>query len=193
MTMPIRTRTSGITITVAALAWTGFAVTGWMQAPAAGAADPPGEQQMQRLLDSAARYSDRPDHDFAANSIANLLAQAKDLQLTPEQADKIKGIQERYAQTKSSKEAAYQQSEMEALKLIHDRHSSLSAVETAVQKADQEHSKLRMAGISALREAGDVLRPEQYAKWRQSHVLGQVAKSGEGGEQPAELERVAPH
>jgi hypothetical protein len=182
-----------MTMTAAALAWTGCAILGVVYATAAQAADPPGEQQMQRLLDSAARYSDRADHDFAANSIANLLAQGKDIGLTPEQTDKIKGIQERYAQTKSSKEAAYQQSEMEALKLIHDRHSSLSAVETAVQKADQEHSKLRMAGISALREASDVLRPEQYAKWRQSHVLGQVAKSGEGGEPAAEPERIAPH
>lgn len=153
------------------------------------------EQQIQRLLDTASKATDRPDHDFAANSITHLLEQAKELQLTPEQTDKIKAIKEQYAQNKSRKEAAYQQSEMEALKLIHDKHSSLSAVEAAVSKADQEHSKLRMAAITALREAADVLRPEQYSQWRQSHAAGQVAqssRSGAPGEQP-EAERVAPH
>lgn len=187
-----RTRTRGIKGIAVALVCAGAGIMGLGQAATAAAADPPGEQQMQRLMESAARYSDRPDHDFAANSIANLLAQAKTLQLTPEQTDKIKEIQARYAHSKEGKEAAYQQSEMEALKLIHDRHSSLSAVEAAVEKADQQHSKLRMAGIVALREAGDVLRPEQYAQWRQSHAAGQVAKSREDGP-AAEPERLAPH
>ncbi len=193
MTLSTLRRTPGITRTVAALAWAGLAMTGPAQSIPAAAAETPGEQQMQRLLDAAARYSDRPDHDFAAHSIANLLRQEKELSLTPEQTEKIKAIQERYAQSKTSREAAYQQSEMEALKLIHDRHSSLSAVESAIQKADQEHSKLRMAGVRALREAGDVLRPEQYAKWRQSHVPSQVAKSSEGEESAPEPERIAPH
>lgn len=159
------------------------------------AADPPTDQQIQRLLESAAQATDRADHDFAANSIRNLLEQAKHLQLTQEQTDKIKAINDRYAETKTRKEAAYHQSEMEALKLIHDRHSSLSAVEAAVQKADQEHSKLRMAGITALREAADVLRPEQYSQWRQNHAAGQVAQSGRPGAsgEQAESERMAPH
>ena len=84
---------------------------------------------------------------------------------------------------------------MEALKLIHDRHSSLASVEAAVQKADQEHSKLRMAGIMALREAGDVLAPEQYSQRRESHASGQVARSTQPGSsvEPAESERLAPH
>jgi len=158
-------------------------------------ADQANDQQLQRLMESASQAPARPDHDFAANSISNLLRQSKDLELTAEQKDKIAAIQDRYAQTKSRKEAAYQQSEMEVLKLIHDRHSSLNAVEAAVQKADQEHSKLRMAGITALREAADVLRPEQYARWRQNHVTGQVAQSPNPSGVPgqSEAERLAPH
>ena len=169
--------------------------TAWFPAAPAVAAEPPGEQQIQRLLESAAQATDRADHDFAANSIRNLLDQSKQLQLTPEQTEKIKGIHQRYAETKAKKEAAYHQSEMDALKLIHDRHSSLSAVETAVQKADQEHSKLRMAGIVALREAADVLRPEQYAQWRQSHTASQLARSGRPDDSTAqpEAERLPPH
>jgi len=163
-----------------------------LSAGAAMGADAPNEQQIQRLLESAAQATDRPDHDFAANSIRHLLEQAKDLQLSSEQKDKIAAIKDRYAETKSKKEHSYHQLEMDALKLIHDRHSSLSAVEAAVQKADQEHSKLRMAGITALREAADVLRPEQYAQWRQNHAAGQMAKS-ESPDEPAEAERIAPH
>lgn len=153
------------------------------------------ERQIQGLIETAAKATDRPDHDFAANSIRNLLEHAKDLQLSPEQTDKIKTIKDHYAQTKTSREAAYQQSEMEALKLIHDRHSSLTAVESAIQKADMEHSKLRMAGVAALREAGDVLRPEQYQQWRQKAASGQVAhtQEGTGTHGQTESERISPH
>lgn len=153
------------------------------------------EQQIQGLIETAAKATDRPDHDFAANSIRNMLEHAQDLQLTPEQTEKIKKINDHYAQIKTTREAAYQQSEMEAMKLIHDRHSSLSAVEAAIQKADMEHSKVRMAGVAALREAGDVLRPEQYAQWRQKSATGQVAHSQEGlaSHGQIENERVAPH
>ena len=89
---------------------------------------------------------------------------------------------------------------MDALKLIHDRHSSLFSIENAVQKADQDHSKLRMAGIKALREARDVLRPEQYSRWRQDHAGPQVAQGmprEERGEQydseTGDNGRIAPH
>lgn len=152
------------------------------------------DRQIQGLIETAAKATDRPDHDFAANSIRNLLEHAKDLQLSPEQTEKIKAIKDHYAQIKTGREAAYQQSEMEALKLIHDRHSSLTAVETAIQKADLEHSKLRMAGVAALREAGDVLRPEQYQQWRQKAASGQVAHSGATDTHgQAESERIPPH
>ena len=173
-----------------------FTVIGTMPIGVALAADatPMNDRQIQGLIETAAKATDRPDHDFAANSIRSLLEHAKDLQLSPEQTEKIKTIKDHYTQAKSTKEAAYQQSEMEALKLIHDRHSSLTAVETAIQKADMEHSKLRMAGVAALREAGDVLRPEQYQQWRQK-AAGQMAHAKEGGapQGQTEHERIAPH
>lgn len=172
-----------------------LAIAGMVAADAAAAADPPNDQQIQRLLESAAQATGRPDHDFAANSIEHLMEQGKQLQLTQEQMDKIKAIRDQYAQSRSRRESTYKQLEMEALTLIHDRHSSLTAIETAVQKADQEHSKLRMAGIVALREAADVLRPEQYSQWRQNHASGQLAQSSrpEAGDGPSEPERLAPH
>jgi len=175
--------------------WLIAAFVGTGAASLALAADPPTEQQMQGLLQSAAQAADRPDHDFAANSIQQLVDQGNALGLKKDQIEKITAIRDQYAQTRSRREAAYKQSEMDALKLIHDRHTSLTAVEAAVQKADQEHSKLRMAGIVALREAGDVLAPEQYSQWRQTHGSSQVAHSpkSEVTGDVAEAERIAPH
>jgi Spy/CpxP family protein refolding chaperone len=159
----------------------------------ATAADAPGDQQIQQLLESAAQAPDRPDHDFSENSIQHLLKQSKDLNLTQEQVDKIKDVNDRYVRSRSLQDKTYKQAEMEALKLIHERRSSLLSVETAIQKADEAHSKLRMAGVKALREAADVLRPEQYSNWRQNHAAGQFAQtSPEAGDQ-IETERIAPH
>ena len=167
--------------------------------PAVGA-DPPSESQLQRLMETAAQASERPDHDYVTNSLHSMLQQAQDLKLSQQQADKIKTITDQYDRTRRDHETAYKQREMDALKLIHDNRSSLFAIESAVQKADQEHSKLRMAGIKAFREARDVLRPEQYGSWRQSHAAQQMARSTvheERGEQsnnePGDTGRIAPH
>jgi len=57
-----------------------------------------------------------------------------------------------------------------------------------------------MAGIKALREARDVLAPDQYGRWRQDHAAGQIAQGGprqERGEQydaePGDAGRIGPH
>jgi len=166
-----------------------LAMTGTLTFVTAGslfAADAPSESQLQRLMETAAHAPDAPNHDYVSNSLQSMLKQSKDLQLSPQQTDKIKAISEQYERTKRDREQAYKQSEMDALKLIHDSRSSLFAIENAVQKADQEHSKLRMAGIKALREARDVLRPEQYGNWRQAHAAQQMAQGNphqERGEQ----------
>jgi len=176
--------------------WTLLAVAG---APAF-AADPPVEGQLERLMETASQTPDRPDHDYATNSLQALLRQSQELKLSKEQTDKIKTITEQYERNRHDREMAYKRSEMDALKLIHDNRSSLFAIETAVQKADQEHSRLRMAGIKALREARDVLRPEQYSQWRQGHAAQQIAQGAprqERGEQydseSGDAGRIAPH
>jgi len=70
-------------------------------------------------------------------------------------------------------------------------------LKVAVQKADQEHSKLRMVGIKAFREARDVLGLEQYSSWRQSHAAQQMARSTQEREPSnndvGEAGRIAPH
>lgn len=164
------------------------------------AADAPSEGQLERLMEMASQTPDRPDHDYAGNSIQALLHQSQDLNLSQEQRNKIKTIADQYEQTRRDREAAYKRSEMEALKLIHDGRSSLGSIENAVHKTDQEHSKLRMAGIKALREARDVLRPEQYSQWRQDHAARQIAQGSpheERGErydsESGESARIAPH
>ena len=173
-----------------------FAIAG---SPALSA-EPPSETQLERLMETASQTPDRPDHDYATNSLQALLRQSQELKLSKEQTDKIKTITEQYERTQHDREMAYKRSEMDALKLIHDNRSSLFAIETAVQKADQEHSRLRMAGIKALREARDVLRPEQYSHWRQGHAAQQMAQGAprqERGEQydseSGDAGRIAPH
>jgi hypothetical protein len=163
-------------------------------------ADRPAEKQLERLMETASQTPDAPDHDYAANSLQALLRQGQELKLSKEQTDKIKTIIDQYDRTRRDRELAYKRSEMDALKLIHDRHSSLFSIENAVQKADQDHSKLRMAGIKALREASDVLRPEQYSRWRQDHAAPQMAQGmsrHERGEQydgeTGDAGRIAPH
>jgi hypothetical protein len=164
------------------------------------AAEAPSEAQLERLMQMASQTPDRPDHDYVSNSLQALLEQGQDLKLSGEQTEKIKTITAQYERTKHDREMAYKRSEMEALKLIHDNRSSLFSIETAVQKADQEHSKLRMAGIKALREARDVLRPEQYGNWRQNHAARQVAQGSPHQERGEQYDsesggsgRLAPH
>src|SRR5262245_7217035 len=164
------------------------------------AAEQISEGQLERLMETASQTPDRPDHDYVTNSLQALLRQSQNLKLSKEQTDKIKTITEQYERTRRDREMAYKRSEMDALQLIHDSRSSMFAIENAVHKADQEHSRLRLAGIKALREARDVLRPEQYGQWRQDHAGRQMAQgvphqergeqydsgSGDGG-------RIAPH
>jgi hypothetical protein len=164
------------------------------------AAENPSERQLERLMEMASQTPDRPDHDYVTNSLQALLRQSQELKLSQEQMDKIKTITEQFERTRHDRETAYKRSEMDALKVIHDSHSSLFAIENAVQKADQEHSKLRMAGIKALREARDVLRPEQYSQWRQDHAARQVAqgtphqeRSEQYDSESGDLGRIAPH
>lgn len=179
-------------------------ITMWALLAIAGvpafAADPPAEGQLERLMEMASQTPDQPDHDYAGNSLQALLHQSHELNLSQQQRDKIRTIADQYERTRRDRETAYKRSEMEALKLIHDSRSSLFSIENAVQKADQEHSKLRMAGIKALREARDVLRPEQYSQWRQDHAARQIAQGSpheERGErydsESSESGRIAPH
>src|SRR6476660_1510104 len=176
-----------------------LAIAGIAGSPALSA-ELPSETQLERLMETASQTPDRPDHDYATNSLQALLRQSQELKLSKEQTDKIKTITEQYERTRRDREMAYKRSEMDALKLIHDNRSSLFAIENAVQKADQEHSRLRMAGIKALREARDVLRPEQFSQWRQGHAAQQMAQGvprQERGEQydreSADAGRIAPH
>jgi hypothetical protein len=164
------------------------------------AAEPPSESQLERLMEMAAQTPDRPDHEYVSNSLQAMLRQGPDLKLSQEQMEKIKTIADQYERTKRDRETAYKRSEMEALKLIHDSRSSLFSIENAVQKADQEHSRLRMVGIKALREARDVLRPEQYGQWRQDHASRQMAQGTPRQDRGDEYDsnatdsgRIAPH
>jgi hypothetical protein len=91
-------------------------------------AEPPSETQLERLMETASQTPDRPDHDYATNSLEALLRQSQELKLSKEQTDKIKTIKDQYDRTRRDRATAYKRSEMDALKLIHDSHSSLFAI-----------------------------------------------------------------
>jgi len=103
-----------------------------MIAVPAFAADPPSQAQLERLMDMASQTPDRPDHNYVMNSLQALLRQGENLKLSEEQTEKIKAVADRYERTRAEREAAYKQSEMDALKQIHDSRSSLSSIEQAV-------------------------------------------------------------
>ncbi len=155
------------------------------------------KETVERLMDQAAKATGRPDHDFAANSLRYLSKHGQELKLDESQMNKVNAIAERYDKTRAQHEAAYKRSELEALKLMHDDKAQFSDIEKAVQTADQEHTQLRLAGIKALREATDVLTPEQYNAWRQAHARRQTSEArsdaGSQAETPAESARIAPH
>lgn len=156
------------------------------------------KETVERLMDQAAKATGRPDHDFAANSLQYLSTHGPELNLDESQMNKVRTIADRYGKLREQHESAYRQSELEALKLMHDDKAPFSDIEKAVQKADQEHTQLRLAGIKALREATDVLTPEQYSAWRQAHARRQTpeARSDAGPsarQTPAEDARIAPH
>jgi len=63
------------------------------------AAESTSETQLERLMETASQTPDRPDHDYATNSLQALLRQSQDLKLSKEQTDKIKTITEQYERT----------------------------------------------------------------------------------------------
>src|SRR5690349_22820315 len=74
-------------------------------------AEPPSETQLERLMETASQTPDRPDHDYATNSLQALLRQSQELKLSKEQTDKIKTITEQYERTRRDREMAYKRSE----------------------------------------------------------------------------------
>jgi len=60
-----------------------FAIAG---SPALSA-EPPSETQLERLMETASQTPDRPDHDYATNSLQALLRQSQELKFSKEQTD----------------------------------------------------------------------------------------------------------
>lgn len=104
--------------------------------------------------------------DFVRHSLRGLLRQQKDLGLSEEQRTRIKSIATDYAKTRVRGEADVKLAEIEVRTLIRDEKAELSAIETAMKKAESAHTALRLEGVKALRAASAVLTPEQREKWR---------------------------
>ena len=114
-----------------------------------------------------------PEHgramrDFAGHSLHRLLRHQKDLGLSEEQSAKIKAISTDYTKTRIRGESDFKLAEVDVRTLVRDEKAELSAIETAMKKAESTHTALRLEGVKALRAAVAVLTSEQREKWRAS-------------------------
>lgn len=122
--------------------------------------------------------------DVAGHSLHRLLRHKKDLGLTEEQSAKLKTLSADYAKTRIREEADFKLAEVDVRTLVRDEKADLSAIETAMKKAEGARTVLRLEGVKTLRAATAVLTPEQREKWRASMMERhrKTARSGEHGE-----------
>ena len=105
-------------------------------------------------------------HDFVGHTLHSLLRHQKDIGLSAEQSAQIKAIARDYTKTRIQGKAAVKLAEVDVRALIHDEKADLSAIETAMKKAEGAHTALRLESVKALRAAVASLTPEQRDKWR---------------------------
>ena len=124
--------------------------------------------------------------DFAGHSLHRLLRHKKDLGLSDEQRAKIKAISTDYAKTRIREEADFKLAEVDVRTLVRDEKTELSAIETAMRKAESARTVLRLEGVKTLRAAAAVLTPEQREKWRALRMERHrgSARSGEHSDGP---------
>ena len=121
--------------------------------------------------------------DVAGHSLHRLLRHKKDLGLTEEQSAKLKALSADYAKTRIREEADFKLAEVDVRTLVREEKADLSAIETAMKKAESARTVLRLDGVKTLRAATAVLTPEQREKWRASMMERhqKTAQSGEHG------------
>lgn len=122
--------------------------------------------------------------DVAGRSLHKLLRHKKDLGLTEEQSAKLKALSVDYAKTRIREEADFKLAEVDVRTLVRDEKADLSAIETAMKKAESARTVLRLEGVKTLRAATAVLTPEQREKWRagMTERHSKSARSGGHGE-----------
>ncbi|HLG43643.1 MAG TPA: hypothetical protein VI337_01370, partial [Nitrospirales bacterium] len=88
-----------------------------------------------------------------------------------------------YTKTRIRDKAAAKLAEVDVRTLVRDEKADLSAIETAMKKAESARTVLRLEGVKTLRAVTAVLTPEQREKWRADMMERhrKTARSGEYG------------
>ncbi len=125
-------------------------------------------------------------HGGAGHFIAHLLKHDKEIGLTTEQVDKLKGLQGELDKTRTKAEADMKTAEQELRALVNDDKSDMGAIESKLKQSLDLQMGLRLAAIKTRREALALLTPEQRAKEKSEHdrVMKEHREKGEGHGDP---------
>lgn len=105
-------------------------------------------------------------HGFAKHVFHSLLRHQKELGLSAEQTAKIKSVATDYVKTRIREKADVKLAEVDVRTLVRNENADLSAIESAMRKAEDTRLALRLDEVKAVRAATAVLTPEQREKWR---------------------------
>lgn len=108
-------------------------------------------------------------HAGAGHLIRGLLGGAKEMGLTDDQITKLKTIQLNLDRTRIQSEADIKIAEREAAALNDDDTGDLAAIEAKLKESASRQVSLRMAAITARRNAMAVLTPEQSKRVKMLH------------------------
>jgi Spy/CpxP family protein refolding chaperone len=127
-------------------------------------------------------------HACAGDHLHHLLKHQKEIGLTDEQVMKLKAIDLDLDRARIRGEADIRVAERELQALLEDEKTDLAALETKVKQSEMLEVGVRMAGLTARRDALAVLTPEQRDKAKAAHErLRDQKKSGQHqdhGERP---------
>lgn len=108
-------------------------------------------------------------HGGTGHFIKHLLKHEKEIGLTSEQVDKLKGIQDGLEKTRTKAESDVQAVERELRAMVKDDKADMGAIEKKLKESAAMQTDLRLAAIKARREALALLTPEQREKEKAEH------------------------
>ena len=108
-------------------------------------------------------------HGGAGHFITHLLKHEKEIGLSAEQVEKLKGLQQDLEKTRTKAESDVQAVERELRTMVKDEKADMGAIEGKLKQSAEMQTALRLAAIKTRREALALLTPEQRDKEKAEH------------------------
>lgn len=121
-------------------------------------------------------------HGGTGHFITHLIKHEKEIGLSAEQVDKLKGLQSALDATRKKAEDDMKTAEQELRGLVKDDKSDMGAIESKLKQSTDLQMSLRLAAIKTRRDALAVLTPEQRAKEQAEHDKVMKDHRGKGDE-----------